>query len=447
MTGTVANRRELGRPASSRREGQRHDTRDDLGWIATTAASVFLTMAVFLMSNSAPIEPLFFAMALPIGVGALIMSPRQQLARLVIDLPVLAIAVLMTLSVAWSLSPTQAIFEVRRDVTLIVLTSIIASLLPTRDVIQAVLRACYLSIAITIVALLFLAEARSHVPDGTSAYSAEYPGWHGLFIHKNTMSPFLVFAGVTVWLFEDRIWLRNSLMGIITILLIGSQSATGVSAWMLVVATFVWFRMYRRADGRNGTAFIVASIAVAICALMGAILSVSAITSAYGKDLTFSGRTDIWAAVLNAAADRPWFGYGLGGVFWEANTVTRQIWAEVGFVIPHAHSGWLDVLLTIGLVGVLVYAVKFATTIGLGIKVLRTNRVLGEWLLIVTAVQLLMGLSETVFTGDWIIYAAVMRAVARRAALDTEQEERQARQVDSSSRTATRLRPAASSEQ
>ncbi len=400
--------------AKRRRDFTTLAQRDEAGIIARTAASFYITVAIVLIANAAPIEPRWWALVLPIGIGPFVLLPREQLTRMIIDVPILLITAVMGLSIAWSLAPAQAIFEFRRDVTLIIAVTLLAGAFDRDLVVKALLRGLYIGVGITVVALIVNPDTRSHLPAEGSSYSIEYPGWHGLFIHKNAMSPFLVFAAATIALFERNRWVKGAVLPIIVVLLVGSQSATGLLGVMVAAALFLWFRIYHRTEGRSSGAFVVASAAVTIIAIMGAIASVGVITAAYGKDLTFSGRTDIWSAALNAAADKPLLGYGQGGVFWEANSVTRDIWADIGFVVPHAHSGILDVLLTLGLVGVALYLVKFATTISIGGRMVSAHPRVGEWLLSVTAAQLIMGLSETVFTGDWLVYVAVMRGVALR---------------------------------
>ncbi len=400
--------------ARRRREFTTLAQRDEAGVIARTAASLYLSVAVVLIANAAPLEPRWWALMLPIGLGPFVLLPREQLTKMIIDVPVLLICALMALSISWSLAPEQAMFEFRRDVTLMITVTLLAGAFDRDLVVKALLRGLYAGIVITVVALIVSPETRSHLPSDATLYSAEYPGWHGLFIHKNSMSPFLVFAATTTALFERNRWVRGAMLPVILVLLVGSQSATGMLGVMVAGALFLWFRIYHRTEGRSSSAFVVASAAVTVIAVMGAVASVGVITAAYGKDLTFSGRTDIWAAALNASADAPWLGYGQGGVFWEANTVTRDIWADIGFTVPHVHSGILDVLLTLGLVGVVLYVVKFVSTISLGGRLVSAHPRVGEWILSVTAAQLIMGLSETVFTGDWLVYVAIMRAVGFR---------------------------------
>jgi exopolysaccharide production protein ExoQ len=70
--------------------------------------------------------------------------------------------------------------------------------------------------------------------------------------------------------------------------------------------------------------------------------------SAVGRDATLTGRTAIWASLLPIAMQRPFLGRGFGG-FW--TTSTRTAFAT------HAHSGYLEVLLGLGFLGLLIVSI------------------------------------------------------------------------------------------
>ncbi len=78
------------------------------------------------------------------------------------------------------------------------------------------------------------------------------------------------------------------------------------------------------------------------------------LTSSLGRDITLTGRTEIWASLLPEAMKRPLLGHGFGG-FW--TTKTRII-----FDITEAHNGYLDVLLGTGFVGLILFSMFVIST-------------------------------------------------------------------------------------
>lgn len=77
----------------------------------------------------------------------------------------------------------------------------------------------------------------------------------------------------------------------------------------------------------------------------------STITSAFNRDSTFTGRTDIWDAVLKVCSQSEILGTGYGG-FWEL--ADEAIWATLG--VHEAHSGYLEVYLGGGIVGIVIFS-------------------------------------------------------------------------------------------
>ena len=68
------------------------------------------------------------------------------------------------------------------------------------------------------------------------------------------------------------------------------------------------------------------------------------ITNLFGRDSTFTGRTEIWESLLAAAGQQPFLGAGYG-TFWVNPSTTIQV--------NQAHNGYLDVFLDLGTVGMI----------------------------------------------------------------------------------------------
>ncbi len=394
----------------------------ELGPLAASLATVYLAIAFILAAPVYPLEPYVWTLMLPLPFGALLLTPADRLRRMVIDGPALGLIAFTVISLAWTLNQPQAIFEIRRDVPLLVTASLISSLLKPEVALTAIRRAMYAMITITTFALIVFPETRQHTRTGL--YVDDLPGWHGFFIHKNIMAPFLVFMLATVLITEERTRRRDFVVLWIGVLLVGSDSATGLTAAALVVALRFWFRAFHGSGERWKAGYVMSSMLVGLVLFMGAMASLATIVQAYGKNLTFSGRTFIWTASLNAAADAPMLGYGRAGVFWRpANEVTRQIWRDVGFVVPHAHNGVIDVLLAYGLVGVGLVIVMLVTNFTKGLALVRRSPRIGEWVITIAAAQLLMGFSENVFQGHFFLYILVLRGIAQRALNDLDENE------------------------
>jgi O-antigen ligase len=71
-----------------------------------------------------------------------------------------------------------------------------------------------------------------------------------------------------------------------------------------------------------------------------------------GKDLTFTGRTAVWVDVWAKIGERPWLGFGYNAFWLGAESEAADIWRVHGWQPNHAHNGYLDLWLELGLVGV-----------------------------------------------------------------------------------------------
>jgi O-antigen ligase len=81
--------------------------------------------------------------------------------------------------------------------------------------------------------------------------------------------------------------------------------------------------------------------------------------SALGRSADLTGREQIWAQVLERAAQHPWAGWGFATP-WLASEPMFDRWiVDHGETVLQAHSMWLDVFLQLGVVGVALLALAY----------------------------------------------------------------------------------------
>ncbi|MFN3230473.1 MAG: O-antigen ligase family protein, partial [Asticcacaulis sp.] len=84
-----------------------------------------------------------------------------------------------------------------------------------------------------------------------------------------------------------------------------------------------------------------------------------------GKDATLTGRTEIWDGISRVVAERPLTGYGYG-VVWEDESPfapLAKITKVAGFRAYHAHSGWYEVWLEMGIIGLIVWSLTYGEAV------------------------------------------------------------------------------------
>lgn len=96
-----------------------------------------------------------------------------------------------------------------------------------------------------------------------------------------------------------------------------------------------------------------------------------------GEITSFTGRTEIWHAVLQLSAAEPWMGYGYASSVF----VLPQHASQIGFATSHAHNLILQLLLTTGVIGVALFVLAI---VGVGMRAaLQRDRIVFAMLLFV----------------------------------------------------------------
>ena len=186
-------------------------------------------------------------------------------------------------------------------------------------------------------------------------------GHEGLYPQKNGLG---AVAAIVVLFALHRLltgegWKRLLALGVLAgavLLLVLSQSKTSLLlavAIPLLAATIAWASRYVRISAAVtllatlGAGWLVFTVGEA-----NALWTFGDIASALFGDPTITGRTDIWAYALRMADLNVWAGWGYQA-FWDQGPESPGVRQAAGFVreMPHAHNGYIDMLLETGAVG------------------------------------------------------------------------------------------------
>ncbi len=392
-----------------------------MGAIGTLAAQVALIWGVLWTMGALQdrlLPPPLGMITLVLALGAMILAPRRVVMEFPISFSILGIFTVIISSIIWTVDPAATGASLRALIPAMLGLVIVGGLLTLKDTADALIWAVRLGVLITYVGLAIDPATRLHV--GVESGGVEdYAGWHGYFNHKNNMASFLVFAIPTILIFHRAGIIKWLTLGAIGVLLVGSTSATGVSAAFFVTVAWVWLRLYQmqaKEDTRDSTLLFLVSVVGALGVIAVALSSIATITSAYGKDTTFSGRTLIWEASFDAFLRQPWLGHGFGGLFSQeqVSSETAEIWRQVGFPNAHAHNGPLDMALQLGVIGLAVFLVLWASTFRRAWQNINSQPDLAIWIVAIMSANLLMALSEDAFFAGWIAMFALMKMLLMR---------------------------------
>lgn len=353
--------------------------------------------------------------------GMMVMlSPSGTAGRIVLTWPVLVYLWWWLLSTLWTNNLYGWQLRTLETMPSVVVGMVVASMLPTRHLLRALV---FLSTAMILYQFVPMLLSYSTASVGIDPLSGEIlPGWRGSFGHKNSMAPAVALGILIVLLFAKPGWVRRVSLAWGTVLVAMSLSATGLAALLMVGSGVGWYRAYRRRQGRTSTAFLVASVALGTMVAAGTVLLFPWLIGLYGKDVTLSGRTQIWAAVWKRVLDKPVTGHGIGGAWVSfAEQPTVGMIREVGFFFTHSHNGLLDLALMLGFVGAGLWLVIVGATIGLGARLQRARPDIGQLLLLFPLVLIVVNVSEVAVYGSWFSMLVICRVLAVRARLDLEQ--------------------------
>jgi exopolysaccharide production protein ExoQ len=239
--------------------------------------------------------------------------------------------------------------------------------------------------------------------------------WRGVFTTKNELGRMAAFA-IAVWLlraFTDR---RPSLLslGIVAIsivTLLESSSSTGLLAVIIVIVFYALLPALRAHE----------SIAVPTAALLisGSFLGMvwlaahpNSILSSVGADTTLTGRTALWGVVWQMISIHPWLGWGYGAFWQGGGGPSAFVWSAAPWHPAHAHDGFLDLWLGVGLVGLIFFVAMLASAFVRAFLYLRLQAgSLALFPFIFVLFVSVYNLSEsTLFTQNtlfWILFVAV----------------------------------------
>jgi exopolysaccharide production protein ExoQ len=141
-----------------------------------------------------------------------------------------------------------------------------------------------------------------------------------------------------------------------------------------------------------------------------------------GKDPTLTGRTDIWEELLRAINARPWLGYGYQA-FWSKDSEPRY-WLQqaVDWAAPSGHNGWLDLAISLGLIGFVVFLLDYLLAIYRAVA--QATRTPAAVFALGVLVQLMLfSMSESILLWQNSIIWATYCFVSTRLALDARRED------------------------
>jgi exopolysaccharide production protein ExoQ len=318
-------------------------------------------------------------------------------------------------SVLWSLDPELSL---RRGIALVLTTSF-GWYLAARYGMLSLLRLLAAGLGVALV----LSAAASLALPALAVHEGLHEGaWKGVFVHKNLLGKFAALAAVlfaVLWRAEDGSRWRPALgfaLAVALVLLSRSITAAVTLAATLTLFPVVGVLRWRRAQRAPlvlGALFL---------AGVGALLLTANLESALlaaGRDATLTGRTSLWAALIEAGRSHSMVGAGYSAFWTHSNPEVAMLQEVVGWRAFGAHNGMLDLWLELGFVGLALFVAVVLLAARRAYRTVRwSTRPEAAWPLLVICFVVLHNLSEGGLLRQnnlvWVVFVAAV-AVAIRA--------------------------------
>jgi len=225
----------------------------------------------------------------------------------------------------------------------------------------------------------------------------------GIFLHKNSLGWYasLLVVLSTIAIIDRRTGFRRTAIALLVVglaCLLGSTSMTAIIATATGLGLIWIYTTLARLKGITRIAFVLLMIEIAAVLLLLLAEYLVPFLEAIGKDATLTGRVPLWALVDDEIARHLLFGFGYQAFWTEANPEAWSIWSAIGWMAPHAHNGYRDILLSFGLGGIVVFALVIMRAIHVGAGLQCRDPDEGWlWLNVLIVMVLVMNLTESMF--------------------------------------------------
>jgi O-antigen ligase len=170
--------------------------------------------------------------------------------------------------------------------------------------------------------------------------------------HKNDFGRLLALASniFLVAFMTRHKWRWAYLLGSLSAVFLigGSRSGQAVVLLVLPPIALVMLLWLRKMSLQIRSLVLIVSLPIGLFLFLISNVIMTEVLNLLGKDPTLTGRSDIWNAVLSSLGHHVLLGGGYG-TGWDL--VAEGVLMRIGGTMTHAHNGYLDLLLDVGIVG------------------------------------------------------------------------------------------------
>lgn len=243
--------------------------------------------------------------------------------------------------------------------------------------------------------------------------------WRGIWYEKNQMGWIMVFGGIAAAAWQSASTRLNytalSTLMLCSILVLATGAKTSLLCLILGVGLISILSVLRHSAPALSIVALWLGVAGVIAGYWLWTHESAALLAVLGKDPTLTGRTAIWAEAWAAINRQPVLGYGYEAFWGREAEPANWIRHRMGWNVPNAHNGWLDLLLQLGWVGLVLAGIVVAIGyFGNLARLGSAGLTEGFWSISQLTVVMVFSLSESVlFSAQGLPWQLALACLAR----------------------------------
>ncbi len=314
--------------------------------------------------DGSPTDAFIFGVLLAAGIVVLIRRSVRTRASLKASLPILIYFAYCLISILWAPFPGVAFKRWSKAVGDLVMVLIVVTDADPRGAFKRLFsRVGFILLPVSVLLIKYSYLGRGYDPDGNTMIT-------GVTTNKNSLGliTFVLALGM-LWRFLHVLRAKRQsgryrhLLALGTVLVFGvallamADSATSLACFalgaMLIFATYL--PMIRRRPGRIHAVVLMILLAGGLAMVFGG----GGVVHALGRQTSFTGRTNIWKAVIplcpNSFVGAGFEGFWIGPSHEKLSDILSNWWGGA-HSLNEAHNGYIEVYLNLGWVGVCLIA-------------------------------------------------------------------------------------------
>ncbi|NEQ65716.1 MAG: O-antigen ligase family protein [Symploca sp. SIO2D2] len=229
-------------------------------------------------------------------------------------------------------------------------------------------------------------------------------GWNGVTNHPLHLANLMAYTAL-FWLANATYQSKNAKIislgfaGLALMVMNFANSSGALVSFFVTMIIVVLIPLLRRLNFSQLVIFISSFTVINTLLIFVVVENLENILTVLGKDITFTGRVPLWNGIFTKLEHPFWLGYGFQG-FWQPwlegihsiNSPVYILYKSLGnsHWAVHAHNGFLDIYLSLGLVGLTLFTLSFLLNILRSIVYLISSKHAEAGLPLILLIYLLM---------------------------------------------------------